>query len=188
MAFDRRRLANLVGTLALVLADRIRVSTEEAAGHAAAAPAALVALNEFLARPSIDEVRAVVGLTHSGTVRLVERMVEEGLVTREAGRDGRSVAVVLTRKGRRVAQRVAAARSAAVAAAFDALSDDDGEVLVRCVEKMLAAVTRERLAARERGEEPAGGWICRLCAFEACGRDRGACPVFNAATAIASGG
>jgi DNA-binding MarR family transcriptional regulator len=181
MAADGGRLANLVATLAVTLADRIRADTEDAAGHAAAAPAALVALKEFLERPSIDDLRAVVGLTHSGTVRLVERMAEAGLVARRPGRDGRSVAIVLTPKGRKTAERIAAARFAAVSPALDTLSDDDRDVLAVHLEKMLAAVTAERLVARSRGEHLAGGWMCRLCDFGACGRDRGACPVGNAA-------
>ncbi len=122
----------------------------------------------------------MVGLTHSGTVRLVERMVEDRLVTRGPGRDARSVALVLTAKGRKAAERILAARLAAVAPALDALSARDRDLLVEAAEKMLAAVTRERLAARSRGEEVAGGWMCRLCDSDACGRDRGTCPVFNA--------
>jgi DNA-binding MarR family transcriptional regulator len=179
---DRDRLANLVATLAVALADRVRSTTELAAGHSAAAPAALVALHQFLDRPSIDELRDVVGLTHSGAVRLVERLVDSGLVRREPGRDGRSAAITLTSKGARVATRIAAARRSAVNPVLDALTDDERAALTAAAEKLLAAVTTDRLAMRARGEPASGGWLCRLCDFDACGRSRGLCPTFNTAS------
>jgi MarR family transcriptional repressor of emrRAB len=39
-----------------------------------AAPAALVALHEFLCGASIDQLRQVVGLTPSGAVRLIDKL------------------------------------------------------------------------------------------------------------------
>ena len=67
-----RRLANIFGALTLAVADDLRDATETATGQAAAWPSALVALHEFLDRPTVDELRRVVGLTHSGAVRLID--------------------------------------------------------------------------------------------------------------------
>jgi DNA-binding MarR family transcriptional regulator len=158
-------------------------SNESAAQHSAAAPAALVALAEFLDTRSMDDVRQVVGLTASGAVRLVDRLAADGYVARRAGTTGRSVSVVLTPKGRRAAARVRAARSAALRNVTAVLSDSERATLTRLHEKVLGAMTADRVAARLRGVEPAGGWMCRLCDFEACGRPRGACPVAGAAAA-----
>ena len=96
------------------MADRMREATESAASHGAAGPAALTALDEFLGGRSMDDLRRVLGLTHSGAVRLVDRLAADGCVERRAGADGRSVALVLTAKGRRVARRVRAARAEAL--------------------------------------------------------------------------
>ena len=61
-----------------------------------AAPA-LSALLHFLDRRTVDLLRQVLGLTSSGTVRLVDRMAESGYVRRgpdrrAPGRSGRPVA------------------------------------------------------------------------------------------------
>src|ERR1700730_15865640 len=90
------RLANIVNALALALADRMQDAAEGAAGQSASAPSALVALHEFLDHGTMDQLRQVIGLTPSGAVRLVDRLVRAGHVAREPGADKRSVALVLT--------------------------------------------------------------------------------------------
>jgi MarR family transcriptional repressor of emrRAB len=90
------RTTNLFGALMLVAGDEIRRATEIAANHTDAAPAALVALHEFLGGRSIDDLRNAVGLTPSGAVRLVDRLVSAGYVERRPGSDRRAVALVLT--------------------------------------------------------------------------------------------
>jgi len=47
-------------------------------GRGAQAPAALVALREFLEDATIQQLSDVIGLTHSATVRLVDRLVADG--------------------------------------------------------------------------------------------------------------
>src|SRR5262249_57478847 len=76
-----------------------------AGGRPESGAAALCALLHFLDRPSVDRLRQVLGLTSSGTVRLVDKLAETGYVGREPGTDGRSVSIVLTEQGRRAAQR-----------------------------------------------------------------------------------
>ena len=129
----------------------------------------------------MDDLRRAVGLTPSGAVRLVDRLVAAGLVERRPGHDGRSVALVLTASGRRTARRVLAARAEALDRVLTELSQADRASLTRIAEKLLAALTRDRLAERQHGHEPSGGWLCRLCDFEACGREHGACPAARTA-------
>jgi DNA-binding MarR family transcriptional regulator len=93
------RDANVLGALSLVVADRTSDAIAAAAGQSATAAAALSALHHFLDRPTIDRLRQVLGLTPSGTVRLVDRLVEAGYVTRGPGGDGRSRSVTLTAEG-----------------------------------------------------------------------------------------
>lgn len=71
-------------------------ATTAAAGRGDSAPAALAALLHFLERPTVDRLRQVLGLSSSGTVRLVDRLAESGYVERANAVDRRSTAIVLT--------------------------------------------------------------------------------------------
>lgn len=175
------RTANLLGALALATADRLHQVTEEVAGHRAAAPAALVALHEFLDGGTVGELRSVVGLTPSGAVRLADRLEADGYVRRRRGEDGRSVQLHLTPRGRRLARRVIEARTRALLGLVDDLDDGDRQHLTKLLERLLERTTVSRLAERSAGDEPSGGWLCRLCDLSACGRDTGDCPTANAA-------
>src|SRR5690242_6565649 len=108
------REANLVGAVALALVDAMRAAVEQAGGHGASGPAALVALDGLLAGASIDRLAWVCGLSHSGAVRLADRLEADGLLQRRTGADGRSVALALTASGRRSAARIRAQREAAI--------------------------------------------------------------------------
>ena len=50
----------------------------------------------------------------------------------------------------------------------------------------LEVVRAEMAADGDTPEDPVGGWLCRLCDFEACGRDRGLCPAAGAASDVLS--
>lgn len=176
------REVNLLGAAALAVADRMRQATEAAAGHGAAAPAALAALDGFAGGGTMDRLRSVLGLTASGAVRLVDRLAAAGLVERRPGADGRSLALVLTPGGRAAARRVRRARAQVLASLLEALPAADRAALRRANEHLLGLVTTDRLQRRQRGEEP-GGWLCRLCDLHACGRERGECPAAAAAQA-----
>jgi MarR family transcriptional repressor of emrRAB len=165
------RDANLVGALALAIADRVQASAALAGGHGASGPAALTALHGHAAGATIDVLRRIVGLTHSGAVRLVDRLAAAGLVERRLGADGRSVALWLTPTGRRTARRILAQREAAVESALTELSAAERAALVRAAERMLPHLVEVPDDERR---------ICRLCDTEACGRPRGRCPVQTA--------
>jgi DNA-binding MarR family transcriptional regulator len=168
------RDANVLGALSLVVADRTSDAIAAAAGQSATAAAALSALDHFLDRPTIDRMRQVLGLTPSGTVRLVDRLVEAGYVTRGPGGDGRSRSVTLTAEGRRAAERVAQARADVLESALADLSPAERATLHALLGRVLGAFVRGPGATR---------WICRLCDTGACGRAEGLCPAANAAAA-----
>ena len=147
--------------------------------------AAVVALQQFLRGRTTEDLAQATGLTHSGAVRLVDRLVEGGLVERRPGHDGRSLAIVLTASGRALSQKITAAR-ATVASALEGLRIEERRALLPVVESLIATVTQQRLDARARGDEPAG-WLCRLCDFGACGRPQGDCPAANAARSNGNG-
>jgi DNA-binding MarR family transcriptional regulator len=142
------------------------------AGQSVSAAAALSALHQFLDHPTVDELRRVLGLTHSGAVRLVDRLAEAGLVARGAGGDGRTRSVALTAAGRRAAERIAAARATLLADALDGLSAAERETLHSLMGRVMATVVDRK---------DGGAWICRLCDLTACGRPEGLCPTANAA-------
>jgi DNA-binding MarR family transcriptional regulator len=176
------RLTNVVGALGLALADGIRDATEAAAGMTGAAPAALVALQQFLSGRSTEDLAQALGLTHSGAVRLIDRLADAGLAERRPGRDGRSGSIVLTPRGRALSGKVSAARATAVEAALERLDSNETRALTGLAETLIAGVTAHRLRGRTQRDEPAA-WMCRLCDLASCGRPEGRCPAANAAAA-----
>jgi DNA-binding MarR family transcriptional regulator len=166
------RAGNLLGALSLAVADRTSDAVGDAAGQSQTAAVALSALHQFLDDPSIDLLRRVLGLTPSGTVRLVDRLEDAGYVTRRPGSDARSVSLRLTALGRRAAERVSAARAEVLQETLAVLDPDEREAFDRALARVLPGLIRGPGAVR---------WMCRLCDMEACGRERGECPVANAA-------
>ena len=82
------RTANLLGALGLAVADRIAEIALEVLDRAGETPAALVVIGYGLG-PSNDQLRRILGLSHPGMVRLVDRLVADELVERQVGRDRR---------------------------------------------------------------------------------------------------
>jgi DNA-binding MarR family transcriptional regulator len=170
MSLDRA--ANLFGALSLVIADQGADAMEEAGGASPSSAAALSALLHFLDAPSLDLLRQVLGLTPSGTVRLVDRLEAAGYVRRGQGTDGRSVSVTLTGSGRAAAERVAAARADVLERALGVLSPAERRAFEALAGKILVGMMRGPGAVR---------WICRLCDTGVCRGAEGGCPVGNAA-------
>jgi DNA-binding MarR family transcriptional regulator len=175
------RFANLVATVGVALSDQVREAAEAASGQSGAGPAALVMLSQSLRAGTMDDLRRAIGLTPSGAVRLVDRLVDDGLVERRAGVDQRSLALVLTRSGQAAARRIAKARADVVTTALQDISAADRKALQRIVEQLTGSITVRRLEDRAAGQVPAGGWLCRLCDQAACGRPEGRCPAQTSA-------
>jgi DNA-binding MarR family transcriptional regulator len=168
---------NVIGALAVVLGDRIRDATEDASGMRGALPAALAALHEWAGGRTIDTLAGGLRLSHSRTVRVVDRLEAQGLATRARDPvDGRGVLVHLTPSGHGAGRRVLEARAAALEGA---LAGDDRRALAEIAERTLARATSGRRSARA---------ICRLCDAHACGHHEGRCPVTRAADAAEARG
>jgi DNA-binding MarR family transcriptional regulator len=174
-----RQAANLLGALALALDDRLERAVTEAAGVAESDAVALSALHHFLDSPSVDLLARVLGLSSSGTVRLVDRLEEAGLVRRTTAPDGRVTSVALTAPGRRRARAVTRARTELMGQALDALTPAERRQFGELAGTILAGLIRPPGASR---------WTCRLCDVVACGRPDGHCPVYRAAKARYGGG
>ena len=172
VAGEAAREANLLGATALAVSERVDEAVRLAAAHGGAAPAALVALATFLDGSSLDVMRRPLGLSHSAAVRLADRLARADLVRREPGADGRSVSIRLTPEGAALALKIRAAREEALEAVLAPLSGGERAQLTALHEKLLAGITGGRADA---------GHICRLCDADACGHERGRCPVTLAA-------
>jgi DNA-binding MarR family transcriptional regulator len=165
MTSDTARTANLLGALAVALGDELRTATETAAAHGASAPAALVVIGTYPGR-TIDALRPALGLSHSGTVRLVDRLAADDLVVRGAGTDGRSVSLQLTASGRSAMRGLLTERRRALDRPLAALTVAERRQLERISEKLLAAMTHTQAQADQ---------FCRLCDETVCPTAR--CPV-----------
>ncbi len=183
-ALKRRRdprLANLLGAVATGITDAMSESAIAAADLDGAAPAALIALLDFVPSGSVLELSRIVGLTHSGAVRLVDRLAAEGLVARGASRDGRARSITLTASGTKLARQVRVARDRVMNRAIEHLTDNERATLRNLCERLVADITQRRLEQRRAGDTPAGGALCRMCDFRACEREEGNCPAAEAA-------
>src|SRR5919109_4294946 len=96
---DHERRNNMLGAFVLAVGDRLRRETEAAIGHTGASAAALVTVAQFPGR-TIEFLRQAIGLSHPATVRVVDRLVERGLVRRRAGSRGPAVSLTATAAGR----------------------------------------------------------------------------------------
>jgi MarR family transcriptional regulator, negative regulator of the multidrug operon emrRAB len=159
------RTGNLLGALALTLADHIGTGSDAAA---------LITLRNYAEGEPLDLLRRALALSHPGVVRLADRLERRGLVERRRSeRDGRAVALRLTPAGRRAADEAQAARAEAIGTALGALRPDERRALEAMLERMLAAQTTDATASLV---------ICRLCDPDVCGHPDG-CPVTQAAIA-----
>jgi DNA-binding MarR family transcriptional regulator len=161
------RTANLLGALALEAAGAQEAAATPVVGQAGAAASALITIAAHPGR-SIEALRAPLGLSQPGAVRLVERLVTQGWVERAGPGGRRGFELRLTPEGEAVLHDLLAARRAALAGLLDPLSDRERGQLARLLEKLLAARTDDR-ADLER--------LCRLCEWRICRR----CPVARAA-------
>jgi DNA-binding MarR family transcriptional regulator len=165
--------ANVVGAAILLVADRMREAVTIATGTGGAQPAALTALHGWANGRSIETLSQGLGLSHSRTVRVVSRLVEQGLATRTADNADRRQAVIeLTSEGTRVAETVLAVRAAVLAEVMSSLPERRRTELARIAELVVLALVESRESAR---------LACRLCDVQACGHEDGRCPSTQAA-------
>ena len=122
------RTSNLLGVVGLAVADRIQESAREILKHAGETPAALVVIGYDLG-PTNDQLRRILGLSHSGTVRLVDRLVADGLVQRREGSDKREIALYATKRGKALREKILKERLAAIRPLLDPLTNVEQETL-----------------------------------------------------------
>jgi len=138
----------------------LAVTDATLAGDDDLAPTAVAALITAANNPpaSIGEIAAIVGLTHSATVRLIDRLETDGLLHRRR-RVGREVLVEITAAGRRRADELQDRRLTVSGGFLAKLSAEERDFLGRLVDRML----RDHAA---RGYDRRR--LCRMCARMHC--------------------
>ena len=154
----RDRTANLLGAVGLAVADRIEAMARDILNHAGETPAALVVIGYGFG-PSNDQLRRVLGLSHPGSVRLVDRLVADNLVERRGGRDKRAIALYLTKRGADLRNRLLQGRLAAIRPLLISLTDSEQNVLAALLCKMLSSMGTT---------DPERCTLCRMCDDRVC--------------------
>ena len=150
---------NVFGAFALMISDDITQASSARAPQAGPTASAL-ALLTHMPGLSIRMLSAGVGLSHAGTVRLVDRLATDGLIERrDHSSDGRTRSLYLTEAGKTVSDDVLNSRDQVIAEGLAALTHEEMKILGQ----LSARVLRARLESLEHSYR-----ICRLCCHEGC--------------------
>ena len=157
------RTTNLLGALALGLTDRIQASLKQVLDRSGESAAAIIVLG-YAPGLSVETLRQVLERSHPGTVRLIDRLERDGLVERREARDGRAVALHLTRKGTKTRESLMAQRLDTLEQALQGLTGEERKVLGELLAKVLTNLPHSEMSKHN---------ICRLCSVPTCD----ACPI-----------
>ena len=149
----------------IVLAGHAAEQAQREAGPLPARGLAALVLVDNHPACTIDWLHRRLGITHSGTVRLLDRLESLDLVTRIRGQGRREVALHLTADGRDRLRCGLAARSAALASMVAPLAPAEQAQLIALIGRAMAGGRRRREQADV---------ACCLCDWQACRPD---CPL-----------
>jgi MarR family transcriptional regulator, negative regulator of the multidrug operon emrRAB len=166
---SRMRTANLLGALSTAVSGRLAAGmrTHPNQGDASTAALRLLATYDGCSNAMLSQA---LELSHSATVRLVDKLEEAGLVISRQGADRRSVALALTPTGRDRARSLLEARCRTLEDVVAVLSPEQREQLDQIASTILREMTTSPTKAAH---------ICRLCDEIACPPAR--CPVHRRA-------
>jgi MarR family transcriptional repressor of emrRAB len=169
---ERLRTANLLGALSLAITDRLLVELRE---HSRQNDTSASALNviSYAEGCTNGQLGAALQLSHSATVRLLDKLSEAGFVEVRQGLDKRAVAIFLTDAGRDRTRSVVQARNQTLADLVELLGPQQRAQLDDIAETLLEKMTQAPSDAMH---------ICRLCDERACPQDR--CPVHQKADSM----
>ncbi len=159
MPMDTARNRNVFGAFVLMISDDIVRASSSRAPEAGPAASALALLAH---RPglSIRMLAIGVGLSHAGTVRLVDRLASDELIERRAhSTDGRTRSLHLTPAGKVSSDEILAARDRVIAEGLSILDPTELKILSDIAERVL----RNRLENLDQSYR-----VCRLCCYEGC--------------------
>ncbi|MBE0369927.1 MULTISPECIES: MarR family winged helix-turn-helix transcriptional regulator [Pseudoalteromonas] len=167
---DDTYINNLLGAFATTVTATIDEHVNTVGCRSANAATALVTIYNH-PDDSIDVLRKILNLTHSGAVRLINGLESEALIERRRSEmDGRSVVIRLTDEGVQRAKQILTARANATQSIMQSITVEQQQLLLPILEQALRTVTHDVSDARK---------ICRLCNEGVC-RVQG-CPVEQSA-------
>jgi MarR family transcriptional regulator, negative regulator of the multidrug operon emrRAB len=159
MGEPAERLINLFGALALGVADRVRWAALEGPAGGGKTSAALVVIGHAPGL-SIDQLGRVLGLSHPGAVRLVDRLATAGLAARTvATHDRRTAALHLTDEGQDQRKALLKRRREAIQVVLRAVVPENLAVLEQMTDAMLRTLPNDATSALT---------VCRFCDERQC--------------------
>jgi len=168
-------LENLLGALAVAIADRVRVAVEEQLGTGGSAAAVLMMIG-VEPHISAEAIARQLNVAQPTIVQAVRALQERGLIQKLSGADRRVRQLTLTKQGEQIVASMLDRRAAILAPLVSDLGDQDRAALTPLIEAILiktVARPEERFL------------ICRFCDEHACGPEE--CPVEEAAAARSHG-
>jgi DNA-binding MarR family transcriptional regulator len=150
--------ANILGALSVAITDRIRTTTQQFLVRAGESAGAIVIIG-YVPGISVELLRQVLGLSHPGTVRLIDRLRDDELVERQKAKDGRAVALHLTKRGAQLRSQLMESRLELLENAVNVLTDEEQQLLEALLSKVLKTLPETEMAKHQ---------ICRLCLTSAC--------------------
>jgi MarR family transcriptional regulator, negative regulator of the multidrug operon emrRAB len=169
---SKLRTANLLGALATEIAGRLERHGRHHPNETSSAAAALNVIG-FYEGCSNGALSRALGLSHTATVRLVDKLEAADLVVSEPGADKRAVALRLTELGRERARAAVHERCVLLGDVVDLLAPAQRQSL----DEILEVLLRSMVEAAQDADH-----ICRLCDSEACPPEK--CPVHQRAVAL----
>ncbi|MEO1197727.1 MAG: MarR family transcriptional regulator [Pseudomonadota bacterium] len=156
---DSRLIATRLSALALAVIDVQRRHTPAALVRS---PNDAALLNSIVQTPGLmtEELTEIVGLTHSGTVRAIDRLVKSGLARRKVHvQDGRAVGVHPTDAGTGLVRRMQDDIHEALGAALTNLDDGQCDAVGSAVDLLVIGLVEDRRTSDR---------ICRMCDEHIC--------------------
>jgi len=158
--------ANILGALAVLIQDRVEGAWQSSLDLSPMAAAALVQI-ENEPGCSIELVAGRIGLTHSATVRVIDKLAERGLVEKDRARkDARAQSLTLSKAGKRLAQQLHEARNQVTDDLLSGLAPAQRAALEQAIRTILHRCV-------EPGRE--ADVTCRVCDDRRCSPD--ICPI-----------
>lgn len=166
---DEKYISNLIGAFATSVSTAVESKVLTLGGRSLSHETALVAINNH-PNETIDVLSKVLALSHSGAVRLINTLEQEGLVARyKSTQDARSVVLRTTQQGAERVKIILNSRESVILKVLEHFTDEQKKQFSGLLESAMANLTDKQIEARR---------ICRMCDEGVC-RKMG-CPVEKA--------
>ncbi len=161
----RLRTANMLAAFASDVTERVGTILKNHPNETDSATSALNILGFWEGITNAKLAKAL-KLSHTATVRLVDKLEAQGFVEARDGEDKRATHLYITEAGRQAVQPALVARCAAVEGYLSALTPAEAVQFAGLLEKLMRPLGKDLYGVSH---------FCRLCEFTACPGDT--CPM-----------